>query len=357
MTKFKISVLKSITIAFIGLSIVVLTSCQNDDLIKNTEALSLEQEEQYLSEDSDGNSSEIKYTYGPVVRIKDNFSKDSNFSIGKGLFSRNSVTTDWQKINMDHLKKLSKNAHISFTNGNDLLHRFTRVLDKGTTTPKNVCINDYKFGNGGQNPNKKYDWHAEFRTKAYIYKGDPGASYTPYKRVQGTASRSERNRSGKRKWMSLPGQWRIETTNQKNWNVTGSISTEVGGKIGVPLVTEGSIKVTVGLQAGGGGSYSKKITEVVEGGGIWVPDGKVANWELVERHKNYKTKWKTPLEFKGYVGSDYGKKHHGHYFWAVSASGIFHEYTGYYGIQKEYIIDVNEEYEKNLRIRAWITDN
>lgn len=292
--------------------------------------------------------SEINYTYGPIIKIKDNFSKKTN------LQSRSYVSGDWQRVNWEHLRKLSRNAEINYTNTADIKNRFTWALNKGKDWPKGVYINDSKYG-GGQNPNNKYGWHTEFRAKGHAYNEDKGANYTPFRRVRGTAARSERNRSGKRKWMEISGEWRIETTNEKNWNVTGSISTEVGGKIGVPLVTEGSVKVTVGLSAGGGGSYSKKITEVIRGGnGIWVPAGKVANWELVERHRNYKTKWKVPLEFKGYVGADYGRRHHGHYFWAIPARRFFYDYTER---DKAYIIDLNEEYSKELRVRVWVTDN
>ncbi len=291
---------------------------------------------------------EINYTYGPVIKVKDNFSTNRNSR------SRSYVSGNWQRVNRDHLRQLSINSDINYTNTNDLKDRFTWAINKGKDRPAGVYINNSRFG-GGQNPNNKYDWHAEFRAIGRAQNEDAGANYTPFRRVEGTASRSEVNRSGKRKWMELSGEWRIETTNETKWNVTGSISTEVGGKIGVPLVTEGSVKVSVGLSAGGGGSYSKKITEIIRGGnGIWVPAGKVANWELVERHRNYKTKWKVPLEFKGYVGADYGRRHHGHYFWAISAKHFFYDYAQG---DKAYVIDLNEEYSKELRVRVWVTDN
>lgn len=292
--------------------------------------------------------SEVKYIYGPIINIKDNlFKKKKSQSISY-------VSNEWQKLNKDHLRKLSRNASIDFTNSTDLSKRFASILKKSNILPKGVFINNYKFGKG-HNPNNEYNWQTEFSARGYVFNEDNGANYTPFRRVKGTSARSERNRSGKKRFMEISGEWIIETTNEKNWNVTGSINTEIGGKIGIPLITEGSVKVSVNLSTGGGGSYSKKITEVIRGGnGIWVPNGKVANWELTERHRNYKTKWKIPLKFKGHIGADYGKKHYNHYYWAVPAYNFFYEYTKN---DKYYIIDFNEEYSKEIRVRAWITDN
>lgn len=289
-------------------------------------------------------SDTINYVYGSIIKIKDGIPDNS-------IVNKVVSNEPWIRLNREHLSKLSRNADINYLNKDDLLNRFTWAINKGSTRPKNVCINNEKFGEG-HNPNNDYSWYTEMRPKPSLA-SQGGSDLTPFRRVKGTAARSERNR-GDGRWMELPGEWRIETTNETNWHVTGSISTEIGGQAGIPFFKT-SIKVTIGLEIGTGGSRSKRITEVIRDvGRIWVPAGKVANWELVERHRNYKSKWEVPLEFEGYVGADYGKKHEGHYFWAVSANKFFYEYTER---DKKYIIDVNEEYAKELRVRAWVTDN
>lgn len=312
-----------------SLLVTFLFSCEN----KNNEVPTTDQ-------------NQIEFVYGPTIKIKDDFTRKNQSR------KQEIINGEWKTLNKENLKELSESVNINYNNVNDAKEQFTKVFNRGTKQPKGVFINERNLGEG-TNPNTKEEWHAEFRAK-----GEPindfnneNTNFTPFKRIRGTASRSEVNNSGERKFMELSGEWRIETSNESNWNVTGNISTKVGGSIGVPLVTKGSIEVAVGLSAGGGGSHSKKITEVIRGGnGIWVPAGHVANWELEERHKNFKTKWRVPLEFKGKVGADFGERYHGSYFWSVPAIDFFADF-----LTKAYLIDLNEEYSKEIRVRTWVS--
>lgn len=316
------------------LSLLILNSCQKEDEIIVEPQINTTLEE----------TNEIEYSYGPIVKVSDAISNTK---------STKTSATPWRDITKDDLTNLSRNSEMNFLNDSELRSRFNHAFTKSNRKPKNVSINDLRFG-GGTNTSEKYGWVAQIRTYASPVTQQP-SSLTGFKRVAGTAARSERNNLSYGRTMELAGEWRITTTNESNWNVTGSISTEVGGKIGIPLLAEGSVSVTVSLESGGGGSQSRSITEVINGGSIYVPAGKVANWELVERHRDYKSQWDVPVEFSGSVGADYGAKVEGHYFWSVSANSFFHEYVG--SNKKKYIVNVTEEYGKELRIRAWITNN
>lgn len=321
------------------LSIVfVITSCNKNDELIDT--------------DTEKANEEIDYVYGPITKIKDNFSE--NFSK-----KNNSISNDWKRIDYWDLKKLTiPGKTASFTNQHDLRNRFAWIMGSGDRWPVSVSVNNDKFESvNSANPNDHgYEWYTDFRVKGQLTKRKT-ENYTNWRRVPNTNRRSERNKGKKGRWMELPGEWRVMVKNTKSWNVEGSITTEVGGKAGIPFVTEGSVKVAVTLKAGGGGSKESSVTEVIRGGRIWVPAGKVANWELSERHQDINSTWKMPLEFRGRVAADYGKKkYNGHHWWNVSASRFFDEYTRKNN-PLTYIVKVKEQKGKEVRIRSWVTNN
>ena len=320
----------------------LVTSC---NLTPELEPIPLEVNEENLG-DEDPN---IEYVYGPIVKVKKEF--DNQVINSKSSVS---FTNAWRDLTRNDLQKLSRNSSIYFLSHDAMRNRFRDLMNKGSRRPANVCVNSVQVGSSGRNPNRDYNWYAQVRGKG-IQKSKTTSNFTSWKKVRGTNRRSERNRSNKGRWMELPGEWRVTTSEEKNWNVTGSISTEVGGKVGVPLVTEGSVKVTVSLSAGGGGSKSYSVTEVIRGGRIWVPAGKVANWEASERHKTVAVEWHVPLQFKGRVGADYGQnKLDGHHYWSLPANKFFFDFANG---KKKYVIKVKEETNKEIRVRAWVSNN
>jgi len=180
------------------------------------------------------------------------------------------------------------------------------------------------------------------------------APRTNFKGVADIPIRSQRNMASTARWMEMPGEWRIETSNETNWHVTGSIATEVGVKVKIPFFAAVDTKMTVTLESGGGGSSSRKVTAVLDHDGLMVPAGKVAYWKVEERHQVMKRQWDVPVQFQGIVGSDYGRKHHGHYFWGVYAHNFFYEYTQR---NNKYVVNMSDEYGKELRVVAWFQDN
>ncbi|WP_108869647.1 hypothetical protein [Aquimarina aquimarini] len=296
-----------------------------------------------ISEEVAQESDTINYVYGPVTKVKDDIVKKHN--------TPQTIEGKWKKVTRDHLRKLSQNADINYLHHDDMLNRFTWAINKGSTRPKSVSVNDHKIG-PGVNPCNTYGWHTEMRPKGKVTAIDNSSPTTDFQPVKNANARKDQNRSGKAKYMNLPGEWRIETYNESSWSITGSINTEIGAEVELPFF-KSSIKVNVGLARTDGQKEYTKITEIVKNPDpILVPPGYYGNWELVESHKNYKSTWKIPMEFKGYVGADYGKKHDGHYFWAVSANKFFYEYTQR---DRHYILNMDEEYGKVLMVRAWVS--
>ncbi|SNR16794.1 hypothetical protein [Tenacibaculum jejuense] len=320
----------------------LIISCNNDDELESLDRI----------ESSKKNNEEVEYVYGPIIKIQDDFN-ENNFSNRL----RTKISNDWKRLDNKDLKGLSGKKTIDFTNQHDLRGRFAWALKSGDKWPVSVSINNNKFesGKGSKNPNSQFKWYADYRVNGTLIKRTK-SDYGKWKKVEGTNRRSARNKSGKRKFMELPGEWRVAIKNTSHWNVEGNIGVELGGEIKVPLVADASAKISVSLKHGFGGSKDKTITEVFKGGGIWVPAGKEVVWELSERHQTIKSEWKAPLEFKGLIGADYGaKKYEGHHFWAVEAGWFFHEYT-----RKDnefFTINVTEESGKEIRVRSWVIND
>ena len=325
---------------------IFLVSCELTDAPEPIEAK--QETTHLLSDESTDEDPNISYTYGPIVKV--NNQAGATYSSSS---DRTSFSNAWTRITRSDLLDLGRDVSMNFLEHNDMKNRFRDLHTRGgDRRPANVCVNDVQVGSSGRNPNKDYGWYAEVRSKG-TRKSKNTSNLTGWKKVAGTSRRSERNKDSEGRWMELPGEWRITVTEENNWNVTGTISTKVGGEAGVPLVTKGTVEVSVSLAAGGGGSKSYSVTEVLKGGRIWIPAGKVANWEASERHRTVETVWHVPLEFRGMVGADYGwTALDGSHYWAISASNFFSIMNS-----KKYIIDVEETTDTEIRVRSWITDN
>ncbi len=286
-----------------------------------------------------------EHVYGPAVTIKDN--EES------GLANRNTdnISTNWKRISSDDLRTFEdEHGRKSFTNTDALKNRFTFILNRGSRRPNNVSINGSKFG-FGSNPNGRFNWNADFRASGKKTKNS-NSTYTAWKRIQDIPARWDRNRSKKGRWMELQGEWRVETTNETNWSVKNSFSHSFSLEISVPDTFKATNTFTVGLDRTKGGSESRKITDVLRGGRIWVPAGKAVVWEAQERHKTNKSTWSIPLEFRGKIGADYGtQKHHGSHYWSVPAKNFFYDYTER---DRKYVVNVSEDNSKQIRVHAYI---
>lgn len=276
---------------------------------------------------------------------------------------------NWHKIDGYNLRDMSVNTRINFRNIDDVKQRFARLINLGEETPIGVYFNEYVCGEG-QNPNIKHNWSSLYRTKGFLCNEKSKEAYSDFKRIPYSVTRVHKNSSSKDTWLPFPGSSEFDIHNYVHWNITGDIKEEVGGKIEIPLRTELDNSITIDLYSQGFGTGLKSPKHVFIDGTntlcipndntviinsnneIFVPAGKVAYWELVERHKTHSSKWKASIEFKGKIGADYGKKHHEHYFWAIDAEDFFYEYKN-----KVYVIEVNEQHSKEIKIRCWIADN
>ena len=312
------------------LSLLILNSCQKEDEVSTT-----------LDE-----TTEIEYVYGPTLKVgPDVIDKTTASAKTEG---------EWRNITEDDLRNLSEDSDTDFLSDDEPRSRFNFAFEPSNNKPAAVSVNDMLFGSG-TNPNDDYEWYAQIRTFASPVTQEE-SDLTPFERVEGTTVKSERNNLDEARDMELPEQWEATITNVTSWNVTGSISSEIGGNIGIPSLVSESTTVTVGLESGVvGGSETYSTTKIFNGGTIHVPAGQVVNWELQERHKNYNSTWEVPVEFQGHVSADYGQQVEGHYFWAVPTEAFFYEYVG--DDRRQYIVDVSEEYGKEIRLVAWVTEN
>ncbi len=326
---------KSLLLA--SMSLFFITSCSKEE----EDTLTKPQAENAAELDNDN----IKYTYGKTIQTK--FYNEST-----DLLSRNNdkVYGSWAEVTPTDLVKLSKPGY-SFVNKDAIQNRFTILLNKGPRRPISISVNDYKIGKGS-NPNRRYNWKAEVRTIGEKIE----TKTSKFSKWTSASSRiSYPNNSGVRKWMVSGSQMRYTKSETKGWSLGGSVSLEVGGKIGVPLLSEGSTKLTISMSGERNGNSGTSTTEVIqEPVGQWVDPGMYINFEVMQREIIETTKWSIPLEFKGYVGSDFGrKKHHGSHYWAVSAGRYFHEYQNQ---QVDRTLEVVATKLKEYRPQAWVTD-
>jgi hypothetical protein len=151
------------------------------------------------------------------------------------------------------------------------------------------------------------------------------SSYGPWEDVG--PSQNVRNGTNKTEKFESVVMFESAKTKTSMWEITGTAGLELGGKVGIPLVTEGSVKVSVSIAAKGGGSTVKTITTKIFSPVINVPAWKTVEYVLKERYKTVNSKWTIPMEFSGVVGADFGQKVNGSYYWWIPAKDFFNEFT------------------------------
>ncbi len=292
---------------------------------------------------------------GPVVKGKSIFSTEK---LKNNSRRQNApIIGKWQKITSDHVNDMSKDAKYGFNRAESATKRAAEVFGSGSVLPIGVFVNDHKAGYG-TNPNPIFFWSAEFRPNgALALKDESTSEYTEFKRAHQFRTLSKTNYSDKEQMLYPPGDWSEATKSSITWTVTGSISTTAGGKIGLPLVAEGSVSVTIRLTAGGSGTDEYTVTNNIKPTkhGVLVPPGKTAKWSIYERHKNFEAKWSVPLEFKGDVGVDYGAgQYKGHHFYRIPAKEYFREFDNG---NKNYVVNIDTHLDPEYRVFHEIVDN
>jgi hypothetical protein len=253
-----------------------------------------------------------------------------------------STETGWTKVTRTDLGNLGQ-----FLNENFAKTRFNDRISINDV-PRNVSVNDVKLGSG-TNPNSGQNWVTERRFEG-TGSSTAAGPYVSWRPVSGYSARVEENYSNATKDLGGFVLYNRATTNTSNWNVSVTTGLKIGGKIGIPFVTEGSVEVSLSATAGGGGSKSTTFTENYRTPHIDVDPGKRVRFVLEERWRPINSLWTVPVKFRGYVGADYGKRVNGHYFWAIPASSYFWDFQN--GSQK-YTVNIVEKYAHEIRVAAY----
>ena len=294
----------------------------------------------------------IQYVMGEIHRLdngpKSAISADANTASLATLAATKVAYGSWSRINATDLSRMGSHANVDYAK-----NRFTSVIGSGTQRPVNVDINDIKLGSEGQNPNATYGWYAD---KRFVGTGQISdiPNYNAWTHVSGYNIQVVPNLENKT--INLPSVllFSSATTKATNWSMSATAGVKIGGKIGIPLVAEGSVEVSFSVTGTGGGSTSVTKTTNFYRPAIDVPVGYEAVFELVERWRPVSAVWSVPLEISGAVGADYGPgKWNGHHFWAVNAGSYFYEYGNRAGAER-YQVNLSEKYQIEMMVRGYI---
>lgn len=203
-----------------------------------------------------------------------------------------------EKLTFDHLAGLGFNQH----------RLKNLITDNFNSSPDGISVNSEGRFNA-VNPTIT-DQYSRF---AYIESGNPSVTVT-------TQSEEEKvvydytlyNYSDQTDTHTLVRSHQSGTTS--SWSVSSSVNVTVGGKVGIPLISEGSVEVSVGTTAGGGGSESHVVTNEIQST-VSVPPHSKRRVVLIERIKDAKYEYEIPVYTSGWIGSNFGHKVNGHYYW------------------------------------------
>lgn len=222
-----------------------------------------------------------------------------------GEMTRQNSSRISEKLTFDHLAGLGFNEHRL----KDLITNYFN------SSPDGISVNSERRFNA---PDPTItDRYSRF---AYIESGTPSVTIT-------TQSEEEKivydytlyNYSGQTDEHTLVRSHQSGTTS--NWSVTSSVNVTVGGKVGIPLISEGSIEVSVGVSASGGGSESHVVTNEIRST-VSVPPYSKRRVVLVENVKDAKYEYEVPVYTTGYIGANFGHRVDGHYFWFTGINNL-----------------------------------
>ncbi len=269
-----------------------------------------------------------------------------------------SASTGWQWLN-NNVQNLGSHGTYDFAK-----YRFQQVLGQATgkspPLPASVC-----FGTGYYVYGSTTTWNAcakvmsasdqaQFR---YVGTGTytKDTAYTPWYTVPDVKAVERRNYLNTAQLIGGDTLYTSATAISKNWSVATSAGVKITEKLSVPLVEETSIEVSLGITSTVGGSITQTYTTNLVAPKISVPAGKAVRYELVQKWQPITTVWSVPVQFSGYVGSDYNGGWsdgvHNWHTWAVPAANYFYEYTS--GSEKARIT-VNQRKLQTFTILATI---
>ncbi|NHN24902.1 hypothetical protein FIA58_004355 [Flavobacterium jejuense] len=306
--------MKKIKLLFFGITSILIVSCEKNEDLENAQT----------------SPSAVSETY--ISRRKAN----EVATVSKTAYS------DWTVVTRNDLSNLGQFLNESFAK-----QRFNDRISINDV-PKNVSVNDVKLGSG-TNPNQGQNWVTERRFVGNGYSGAAGP-YTNWQQVSGYAARVETNYTNTTQNLGGFVLYSSIRTVTSNWNVSATAGLKIAGKVGIPFVTEGSVEVSLSTTAGGGESKSTTFTENYRTPNINVAPGQSVRFVLEERWRPLNSTWSVPVNFRGYVGADYGKRVNGHYFWAIPASSYFWDFQN--GSQK-YTVSINEKSAHEIRVAAY----
>ncbi|WP_338812976.1 hypothetical protein V9L05_16750 [Bernardetia sp. Wsw4-3y2] len=107
----------------------------------------------------------------------------------------------------------------------------------------------------------------------------------------------------------------------KSWSISQSVSVTIGGKVGIPLISEGSVEVAVGLSASQGSEVTNTISNSVTVSGD-VPPNSQRTFYLYAREQEVTASYVLPVYLTGHLGANFGKRVNGHYFWFPTVSSL-----------------------------------
>lgn len=267
-----------------------------------------------------------------------------------------STTTGWEKVTRDDLGKLRLGTGTFLTESLAKDRYHSRISLDGRTWPRNkvqlVSVNGTLLGSGHSvNPSTHMGWVAERRFEASKASGSTSSSYVAWRPVSGYSARVETNYTNSTQNLGDFVLFSTVRTKTSDWSVSATAGITVGGSIGVPFVTEGTVEVSLSATAGTGGSKSTSYTENYRTPNINVGPGKSVRFVLEERWRPASGVWHVPLKFRGMIGGRFSDRVHGHNIWGFAASSYFWDFQNG---SKKYTVNVSERAFHEFRVAAYL---
>lgn len=197
--------------------------------------------------------------------------------------------------------------------------RLLNLFKKSGIRPDGVCINDFRTRNSykGYLLSDKYNWHAYIKTgKPRIIEEKTDTLYNGILKSSWAINES-RDRD-----MAYNISYAVTKSKTNYWENIASMSVAVGKKIGIPLIGEGEVTITLGYSHVEG--KSETISETFSYT-PWIYLAPRTKKQVIMRKKDITRtiKCEIPIIISGYVGVNFPKPVDGHYFWRFPANLLF----------------------------------
>jgi len=182
-----------------------------------------------------------------------------------------------------------------------------------------ACINDFRTRNSykGYLLSDKYNWHAYIKTgKPRIIEEKTDTLYNGILKSSWAINES-RDRD-----MAYNISYAVTKSKTNYWENIASMSVAVGKKVGIPLIGEGEVTITLGYSHVEG--KSETISETFSYT-PWIYLAPRTKKQVIMRKKDITRtiKCEIPIIISGYVGVNFPKPVDGHYFWRFPANLLF----------------------------------